>query len=315
MTAALKLDHLTKSYGGPAVVDDLSLSIAPGEIFGLLGPNGAGKSTTINMVAGVTRIDQGAIEVFGYDNRHDYRLTRRLIGVMHQEIVTDNFFTIDRALKIHSGYYGVPDDRRWRETLVDRLDLGPHLHKSMNKLSGGLKRRFMVAKALIHKPRLLILDEPTAGVDVELRRSLWDFVREINRAGTTVLLTTHYLEEAEQMCNRIAIMGQGRLITLETTSALLAQIASRQWRLRLTVPLTEQPKALDDLNAKLEEGGAVLRLTLTDEQRPTELLARLQQLGIGFTDLETRKAGLEEVFIELTRMHRRPEAAHATALR
>ncbi len=315
MTAALKLNHLHKSYGGPAVVDDLCLTIEPGEIFGLLGPNGAGKSTTINMVAGVSRIDRGTIEVFGHDNRRDYQITRRLTGVMHQEIVTDNFFTIDRALKIHAGYYGVADDRRWRETLVNRLDLGPHLHKPMNKLSGGLKRRFMVAKAMIHKPRLLILDEPTAGVDVELRRSLWNFVREINHAGTTVLLTTHYLEEAEQMCNRIAIMGQGRLIALETTSKLLAQIASRQWRLRLTVPLVDAPKNLNDLNAKLEEGGAVLCLTLTDRHQPAELLTRLQQLGIGFTDLTTHKAGLEEVFIELTGMNRREETRHAATSR
>jgi ABC-2 type transport system ATP-binding protein len=173
----------------------------------------------------------------------------------------------------------------------------------------------MVAKALIHKPRLLILDEPTAGVDVELRRSLWDFVREINNNGTTVLLTTHYLEEAEQMCNRIAIMGQGRLIALDTTAALLSHIASRQWRLRLTAPLIERPTTLDDLNVTLEEGGAVLCLTLTDQHRPTDLLARLQQLGIGFSDLETRKAGLEEVFIELTGMNRRPGAAHATPSR
>ncbi|WP_432822368.1 ABC transporter ATP-binding protein [Trichloromonas sp.] len=315
MTAALKLHHLSKSYGGTPVVDDLCLAIEPGEIFGLLGPNGAGKSTTINMAAGVTRIDQGTIEVFGHDNRRDYRVTRRLTGVMHQEIVTDNFFTIDRALKIHSGYYGVADDPSWRRILVDRLDLGPHLHKPMNKLSGGLKRRFMVAKALIHRPRLLILDEPTAGVDVELRRSLWEFVREINRAGTTVLLTTHYLEEAEQMCDRIAIMGQGRLIALETTSALLAHIASRQWRLRLSVPLTRLPAGLDDFNGRLEEGGTVLRLTLAEQDRPAELLARLQQLDIVFTDLETRKAGLEEVFLELTGMNRRPEAAHATRTR
>jgi ABC-2 type transport system ATP-binding protein len=181
----------------------------------------------------------------------------------------------------------------------------------MNKLSGGLKRRLMVAKALIHKPRLLILDEPTAGVDVELRRALWDFVREINHEGTTVLLTTHYLEEAEQMCNRIAIMGQGRLIALENTSTLLARITSRNWRLRLTTPLEQPPLALENLNARLEEGGAVLCLTLADQLSPAEVLARLRQLGLDFSDLETRKAGLEEIFIELTGLNRRSRNGHA----
>ena len=174
---ALNIRSLHKKYDGFTAVKDVSFRIEPGEIFGLLGPNGAGKSTTINMIAGVTRIGGGSIEVFGYDNRRQYRTTRRLVGVMHQEIVIDNFFTIDQTLRLHSGYYGVPDDPAWRQRLIERLGLGPHLHKIMIKLSGGLKRRMMVAKALIHKPPLLILDEPTAGVDVELRHALWDFVR------------------------------------------------------------------------------------------------------------------------------------------
>jgi ABC-2 type transport system ATP-binding protein len=212
-TAALDLSHLSKRFGNFFAVEDVSFSIPPGEIFGLLGPNGAGKSTTINMVGGVSRIDAGEIKVFGHDTRREYRLTRRLAGVMHQEIVIDNFFTIDQALRFHSGYYGVPDDPKWRAMLIERLGLGPHLHKIMIKLSGGLKRRFMVAKALIHRPPLLILDEPTAGVDVELRHTLWEFVREINDQGTTILHTTHYLEEAQQMCRRNANMNHGKLIS------------------------------------------------------------------------------------------------------
>ena len=267
MIPALRLDHLHKSFGGPPAVKDLSLEIAPGEIFGLLGPNGAGKSTTINMVAGVTRIGGGHIEVFGYDNRRDYRITRRLIGVMHQEIVADHFFTIDRTLKIHSGYYGAPGDAGWRELLIERLGLGPHLHKSMNKLSGGLKRRLMVAKAMIHKPRLLILDEPTAGVDVELRHSLWEFVREINREGTTVLLTTHYLEEAEQMCGRIAIMNHGDLIALESTAALLDRLREPTLELQLSRPLPSLPAELATFGARLEKGGNRLTLSLPVGQR------------------------------------------------
>lgn len=166
---ALAIQNLSKGYDGTLAVNDISFAIEPGEIFGLLGPNGAGKSTTINMIGGVSRIDRGSIEIFGSDNQRDYRTTRRQIGLMHQEVVIDNFFTIDETLRFHAGYYGVRDDASWRQQLIDRLGLKPHLHKVMIKLSGGMKRRFMIAKALIHKPRLLILDEPTAGVDVELR--------------------------------------------------------------------------------------------------------------------------------------------------
>ncbi|KIH78233.1 ABC-2 type transport system ATP-binding protein [Geoalkalibacter ferrihydriticus] len=299
---ALTVSHLHKSYAGTPVVRDLSLEIAQGEIFGLLGPNGAGKSTTINIVAGVTRADEGQVRIFGHDNRSEYRLTRRLTGVMHQEIVIDNFFTIDEALKIHSGYYGVADDPAWRRVLIERLGLGPHLKKSMNKLSGGLKRRFMVAKALIHKPRLLILDEPTAGVDVELRRSLWEFVREINRQGTTVLLTTHYLEEAEAMCERIAILNHGRLIALEQTSALLARLDGR----RVVLHLERDPRPLGEdlraLGAQWDAGSATLTLPLAPGMAATDLLLRLQRYRLPVRDLELKRAGLEEVFLELTGM-------------
>lgn len=300
MISALHIEHLHKSFAGTPAVRDLSLSVAPGEIFGLLGPNGAGKSTTINMISGVCRIDSGTVQVFGHDNQAERRITRRLVGVMHQEIVTDNFFTIDRALRIHAGYYGVPKDDGWRELLIEQLGLGPHLHKSMNKLSGGLKRRFMVAKAMIHKPRLLILDEPTAGVDVELRRNLWDFVREINGEGVTVLLTTHYLEEAEQMCGRIAIMNHGELIALEETSRLLARIEGRHLQLTLEQPLQEVPRELHHLHPALREAGRVLHLALETGQGAGEVLRRITDLGIGVSDIETARPGLEEVFLHLT---------------
>ncbi|MEJ2137702.1 MAG: ABC transporter ATP-binding protein, partial [Desulfofustis sp.] len=248
---ALAIHHLSKEYDGILAVDDISFTIEPGEIFGLLGPNGAGKSTTINMIGGVTHIGSGSIEIFGHDNRRDYRLTRRMVGVMHQEIVIDNFFTIDQALRFHAGYYGVHDDTEWRQNLIQRLGLKPHLHKVMIKLSGGLKRRFMIAKALIHKPKLLILDEPTAGVDVELRHTLWDFVREINRQGTTILLTTHYLEEAEQMCSRIAIMHHGKLIAMQTTASLLKELGTRSILVSLERPIDQLPEGLCCQNAEL----------------------------------------------------------------
>jgi len=309
MISALHIEHLHKSFAGTPAVRDLSLTVSPGEIFGLLGPNGAGKSTTINMISGVCRIDSGTVRVFGHDNCTERCITRRLVGVMHQEIVTDNFFTIDRALRIHAGYYGVPRDNSWRELLIDQLGLGPHLHKSMNSLSGGLKRRFMVAKAMIHKPRLLILDEPTAGVDVELRRNLWDFVREINRDGVTVLLTTHYLEEAEQMCGRIAIMNHGELIALEETSRLLARIEGRHLQVTLEHPLQEVPAELHDLQPALRESGQMLHLVLEAGQGAGAVLRRITDLGIEVGDVETLRPGLEEVFLHLT--GKRPDNGQA----
>lgn len=304
ITPALAIHNLSKEYEGTRAVNDISFSIEPGEIFGLLGPNGAGKSTTINMIGGVTHIGSGTIEIFGHDNRRDYRSTRRMVGVMHQEIVIDNFFTIDQALRFHSGYYGVPDDAEWRQNLIERLGLKPHLHKVMIKLSGGLKRRFMIAKALIHKPRLLILDEPTAGVDVELRHTLWDFVREINRQGTTILLTTHYLEEAEQMCGRIAIMHHGNLIALQSTATLLKELGTRSILVYLERSIKQVPENLCCQVAELDDEGTTLQLTLSANQATGELLKKLCELGLPIADIETKRAGLEDIFLQITQTGR-----------
>ena len=301
---ALAIKNLSKEYDGTLAVNDISFTIEPGEIFGLLGPNGAGKSTTINMIGGVSHIGSGAIEIFGSDNQTDARTTRRQVGVMHQEIVIDNFFTIDQALRFHAGYYGVRDDADWRQQLIDRLGLKPHLHKVMIKLSGGMKRRFMIAKALIHKPRLLILDEPTAGVDVELRHTLWDFVREINQQGTTILLTTHYLEEAEQMCDRIAIMHHGNLIALESTATLLKELGTRRLLVHLQTPINELPEDLCCQSAELDNAGTTLQLTLSTSQSTGDLLKQLCDIGLPIADIETRKAGLEEIFLQMTKSGR-----------
>jgi ABC-2 type transport system ATP-binding protein len=307
---ALKIEHLGKVFGATPAVDDLSLEIAPGEIFGLLGPNGAGKSTTINMITGVTRIGSGKVAVFGYDTLADSLVTRRLIGVMHQEIVIDHFFSVDQALRIHAGYYGVRDDPDWRRTLIERLGLAPHLGKPLRELSGGMKRRFMIAKALVHKPRLLILDEPTAGVDIELRRSLWEFVREINQAGATVLLTTHYLEEAQKMCGRIAIMNHGRLVALECKDALLNRLEGRR---RITLTLAETLPA--ELPAPLQEEGCLLaregnRLTflLSGACSVNDILHRCFLSGLTIVDIDLHKPDLEEVFLQLTGSPGREEA-------
>lgn len=297
---ALVIDQLKKSYDGADVVKNLSFTIESGEIFGLLGPNGAGKSTTINMVSGVTRIDTGSVQVFGHDNRQAYRITRCLTGVMHQEIVIDNFFTIDKALKMHAGYYGMKDDPAWRMLLIDRLGLGAHLHKVMFKLSGGLKRRFMIAKALIHKPRLLILDEPTAGVDIDLRLTLWDFVREINERGTTVLLTTHYLEEAEQMCGRLAIMNHGELVALDSTKRLLNRLGGRQVTAQFDRQIETIPVELDPFHPVQTEEGRALRFALPEEVTTIDLLDKIRGLGLVVTEIETRPPNLEDVFLRLT---------------
>lgn len=301
---ALAIQNLSKKYDGILAVNDISFTIEPGEIFGLLGPNGAGKSTAINMIGGVSRIGTGAIEVFGFDNQKESRTTRRMVGVMHQEIVIDNFFTIDQALRLHAGYYGVRDDAVWRQRLIDRLGLKPHLHKVMIKLSGGMKRRFMIAKALIHKPRLLILDEPTAGVDVELRHTLWEFVREINQQGTTILLTTHYLEEAEQMCDRVAIMNHGNLIALESTATLLKELGTRSILVHLETAIKEVPENLCCQSAELDGTGTTLQLTLSASQATGDLLKRLCDIGLPITDIETRKASLEEIFLQMTKAGR-----------
>jgi ABC-2 type transport system ATP-binding protein len=298
---ALAIKNLSKEYDGTLAVNDISFTIEPGEIFGLLGPNGAGKSTAINMIVGVSRIGSGSIEVFGFDNQKESRTTRRMVGVMHQEIVIDNFFTIDQALRFHAGYYGVRDDAAWRQRLIDRLGLQPHLHKVMIKLSGGMKRRFMIAKALIHKPQLLILDEPTAGVDVELRHTLWDFVHEINQQGTTILLTTHYLEEAEQMCDRIAIMNHGKLIALESTATLLKELGTRSILVHLQTPIEELPENLCCQSVELDDAGTTLQLTLSASQATGDLLKRLCDTGLPITDIETRKASLEEIFLQMTK--------------
>jgi ABC-2 type transport system ATP-binding protein len=298
---ALELRHVSKRYGQVQAVKDLSFEIREGEIFGLLGPNGAGKSTTINMISGLTRLSSGSIRVFGFDVVSEYTTTRRLVGLMHQEVVIDNFFRIGRALSIHSGYYGYKDDPEWRELLLEKLALKPHVRKKGIQLSGGMRRRVMLAKALIHKPRLLILDEPTAGVDVELRLTLWDFVREINRQGTTVLLTTHYLEEAQEMCDRIAIMNNGELVALDTTRALLNTLNEKFLKLHLGAPLKTVPEGLARFNAELFDGGSTIRFSLGTETPVNEILkAVLAQPQVRVEGIETNKAELEQVFLKLT---------------
>lgn len=302
---ALRINKLGKSFKNVKAVNEISLTIEQGEIFGLLGPNGAGKSTTINMISGVSRVGVGKIEIFGHDNQIHYSVTRRMTGVVHQEMIIDNFLPIGRSLQIHSGYYGVLDDPVWRDLLVERLSLKAHLGKTMIQLSGGMKRRFMIAKALVHRPPLLILDEPTAGVDVELRRTLWDFVHEINKQGTTILLTTHYLEEAEQMCNRIAVMNHGDIIALEKTSDLIRNLGTLE--LCCTFHKTIKPAKENfpgipfSTKENLQENSVTVNFKILEDKKIGEILDIIHNQGWNIQNLRTRQTSLEDVFVQLTK--------------
>ncbi len=303
MKPALEIKNLCKSYASSNVVDHLSFSIAPGEVFGLLGPNGAGKSTTINMISGVTRIDAGELNIFGHTVTPQAPVVpkaRRLTGIMHQEIVADPFFTIEQALVLHPGFFGIKRDPRWHDYLIERLQLTPHIHKEMHQLSGGLKRRFMLAKALIHKPRLLILDEPTAGVDVELRHTLWDFIRDINATGTSILLTTHYLEEAQHMCDRIAILKDGKLVALEKTTKLMQCERTRSFNLHLRQTLKQVPEFLRPFEPRLEQNGTRITLKTGPAEDIGTILTQLATIDVVVHDITSTAPSLEEIFLRLT---------------
>lgn len=222
MVAAVSINNVVKQFGTLRALDGVSMEIAQGDFFGLLGPNGAGKTTLISSLAGLVRPDSGSLQVLGHDVVRDFREARRRLGVVPQELVFDPFFNVRETLRIQSGYFGIRKNDDWIDEILENLDLTGKANVNMRRLSGGMKRRVLVAQALVHKPPVIVLDEPTAGVDVELRQGLWQFIRRLNTEGHTIILTTHYLEEAEALCNRIALMKQGRLVALDTTANLMA---------------------------------------------------------------------------------------------
>ncbi|HEX7381160.1 MAG TPA: ABC transporter ATP-binding protein [Nevskiaceae bacterium] len=296
---ALEISGISKRYGRVQALDDVSFTIHRGEYFGLLGPNGAGKSTLINSIAGLVRPDAGHIRVLGHDTRSDFRAARRLLGIVPQELVYDPFFKVEDVLHIQAGYYGCgPEADPWIETLIQKLDLGFKRRSSMRALSGGQKRRVMLAQALVHRPRVVILDEPTAGVDVELRRTLWAFTRELHAQGTTIVLTTHYLDEAQALCERIAIVDRGRLKLVETTAQLLARNPVRYLRLSLADG-AKLPAELQPLVVGHHKDGVELRL---DHHRHTiaTVLATLRRAGVEVADMHLSEPRLEDVFVDLT---------------
>jgi ABC-2 type transport system ATP-binding protein len=300
MTPAIEVSGVTKTYGSTAALKGVSLAIGRGEFFGLLGPNGAGKSTLINIIAGLTRLDAGFVKVLGSDTVRDYRAARRQLGVVPQELVFDPFFTVREVLRIQAGYYGCGKDSwPWIEELLQRLDLAGKATATIRQLSGGMKRRVLIAQALVHKPPVVILDEPTAGVDVELRRTLWKFTREMHAQGTTVVLTTHYLEEAEELCSRIAILDKGEVKALESTRNILSRHPFRFLKLRVDGS-GELPAPLA-ASVTLRQGED-LELKLRRDEHPLgDVLDAIRGAGLRVLDVKTREPSLEDVFLDLTR--------------
>ncbi len=300
MQTAIAIAGVRKAYGSTLALRGIDFDIRQGEFFGLLGPNGAGKSTLISIIAGLVHMDAGQISVMGYDTVRQFREARRRLGVVPQELVFDPFFTVRDMLRIQAGYYGCGREAwPWIDEMLERLDLAGKANSSMRALSGGMKRRVLIAQALVHRPPVVILDEPTAGVDVELRRTLWQFMAELHRNGTTVVLTTHYLEEAQELCGRIAILDRGALQVIETTQQLLARHPFRFLRLKLADGV-QLPDALRPLVAGEVNGAVELRLE-TSRHPIAGVFAALRAAGIGIEDVHTREPDLEDIFIDLTR--------------
>jgi ABC-2 type transport system ATP-binding protein len=273
----------------------VSLAIGQGEFFGLLGPNGAGKTTLISIVAGLVRADAGSVSILGADVTAEYRRARRMLGIVPQELVFDPFFTVRETLRFQSGYFGIRRNDAWIDEVMHHLDLGAKADVNMRALSGGMKRRVLVAQALVHKPPVIVLDEPTAGVDVELRQGLWHFVRRLNRDGHTVVLTTHYLEEAESLCTRIAMLKAGRVVALDSTRNLLASFSGLY--LKLTLEREALPEPLAARLVGRDGKRVTLRLESYAEIEP--VLAGLRQAGVGLTEFELEQPDLEEVFMSV----------------
>jgi ABC-2 type transport system ATP-binding protein len=306
MTPAIEVEQMHKRYGALRALAGVDLKVEQGEFFALLGPNGAGKSTLINIIAGLTRATSGQARVMGYDVVFDYREARRMLGVVPQELVFDPFFTVRETLVIQSGYYGLKNNGPWIEEIIHHLDLADKADTNMRALSGGMKRRVLVAQALVHKPPVIVLDEPTAGVDVELRQGLWRFIKQLNREGHTIVLTTHYLEEAEALCSRVAMMKQGNIVALDSIRNLIGSVSGCSLRLRLSPD--SLPLALQPLMNSREEGCYIL--TLAEYSQLEQVMAALRKAALHVLEIQVLQPDLEEVFLRIMGTHkiRKPEA-------
>ena len=299
MTVAIEILNVEKRYGALQALAGVSLAVAEGEFFGLLGPNGAGKTTLISIVAGLARASAGEVRVMGADVVADYRRARRMLGVVPQELVFDPFFSVRETLHIQSGYFGLRRNGAWIDEIMHHLDLTSKADANMRTLSGGMKRRVLVAQALVHRPPVIMLDEPTAGVDVGLRQGLWQFIRRLNRDGHTIVLTTHYLEEAEELCDRIAMLKAGRIVALDSTRNLLETFSGLVLKLR-----TDRDGLPDGLQAEMlpaENGRFVLRLR--DYDALEQVLHRVRESGAAIKELELEPPDLEDVFLRVMGKH------------
>jgi ABC-2 type transport system ATP-binding protein len=307
----LSIRGLRKTYGtGVDALKSVDLDIRRGEIFALLGPNGAGKTTMINIICGIVTPTSGEVLVDGKNWQSDYRHARSRIGLVPQELTTDAFEPVSRTVAFSRGLFGKPANPAKIEELLKRLSLWDKRKTIMMQLSGGMKRRVMIAKALSHEPDILFLDEPTAGVDVELRRDMWDLVRKLRADGTTIILTTHYIEEAEEMADRVGVISHGELIAVDEKKSLMARMGRKTLDIMLTEPLESVPTELNEWNVRLEDGGHILCYEFDSHAERTgiaSLMRRLTDLGIAYKDLSTHQSSLEDIFVEL--VHRPREAA------
>lgn len=295
MTPAIKIEQVHKHFGALHALKGIDLTIEQGEFFALLGPNGAGKSTLINLLAGLLKPDQGSLAVLGYDVHEQYQQARQAIGVVPQELVFDPFFNVREMLRFQAGYFGRGrENDAWIDEVIEGLGLTDKAHTNMRRLSGGMKRRALIAQALAHKPPVVVLDEPTAGVDVELRQMLWDFIKRLNRDGHTIILTTHYLEEAEILCSRIAMMKQGEIIALDSTTNLLNRVPGKNLRLKLDASL---PLGLEPLVKSVDKD--IYTLSLSEIAQIEHVLAELRSANISVEDMQVVETDLEDVFVEL----------------
>ena len=303
MQPIISVTNLSKTYAsGFEALKGVNLEIRPGEIFALLGPNGAGKTTLINIICGIVKPGEGTVLADGYDIVTDYRETRSRIGLVPQELTTDAFETVWATASFSRGLFGKPKNPAHIEKVLKQLSLWDKKDSKIMTLSGGMKRRVMIAKALAHEPRILFLDEPSAGVDVELRRDMWDMVRALRDTGVTIILTTHYIEEAEQMADRVGVISQGKLILVEEKAELMRKLGRKQLTLHLQEPLDGLPESLGDFGLELSDEGCVLTYTYdTQKERTgiTRLFKALEEAGIRFKDLQTTQSSLEEIFVNL----------------
>lgn len=305
MSTILQIQNLQKSYAnGFTALRHVNLDIREGEIIALLGPNGAGKTTLISIVCGIVNPSGGRVLIGGHDIVKDYRAARNLVGLVPQELATDSFETPTATLRLSRGLFGKRPDEAVIERVLKSLSLWDKRDSRIMTLSGGMKRRVMIGKALAHEPSILFLDEPTAGVDVELRKDMWNVVRELKKAGVTIILTTHYIEEAEEMADRVAVINKGEIILVEEKEALMRKLGEKQLFLQLSQPLQALPVGLGQYRLDLRDAGSTLVYsydTRSDSTDITHLLDALEQAGIGFKDLHTRQSSLEEIFVNLVK--------------